>query len=63
MPEGVRVALIAFSLTFIAVGGYYRIQSQRSGERLEVANERLTLGIFLARCVSAYFVVNITRST
>jgi hypothetical protein len=39
MPEEVRVALIAFSLTFVAVGGYYRIQSQRSGERLDRTKE------------------------
>jgi protein-S-isoprenylcysteine O-methyltransferase Ste14 len=35
MPEGVRVALIAFSLSFVAVGGYYRIKSQLSGGRLD----------------------------
>jgi hypothetical protein len=35
----VRVALIAFSLTFVAVGGYYRIRSQRSGERLDRTKE------------------------
>jgi protein-S-isoprenylcysteine O-methyltransferase Ste14 len=39
MPEGIRVTLIAFSLTFVAVGGYYRIQSQRSGERLDRTKE------------------------
>jgi protein-S-isoprenylcysteine O-methyltransferase Ste14 len=39
MPEAVRVALIAFSLTFVAVGGYYRIRSQRSGERLDRTKE------------------------
>jgi protein-S-isoprenylcysteine O-methyltransferase Ste14 len=39
MPESVRVALIALSLTFIAVGGYYRIRSQQSGERLDRTKE------------------------
>jgi protein-S-isoprenylcysteine O-methyltransferase Ste14 len=39
MPEAVRVALIAFSLTFVAVGGYYRIRSQQSGERLDRTKE------------------------
>jgi protein-S-isoprenylcysteine O-methyltransferase Ste14 len=39
MPEAVRVALIAFSISFIAVGGYYRVQSQRSGERLDRSKE------------------------
>jgi protein-S-isoprenylcysteine O-methyltransferase Ste14 len=39
MLEAVRVALIAFSLTFVAVGGYYRIRSQQSGERLDRAKE------------------------
>jgi protein-S-isoprenylcysteine O-methyltransferase Ste14 len=39
MPEPVRVALIAFSLSFLTVGGYYRIQSQRSGERLDRTKE------------------------
>jgi hypothetical protein len=39
MPEGVRVAVIAFSLIFVAVGGYHRIKSQRSGERLDRTKE------------------------
>jgi protein-S-isoprenylcysteine O-methyltransferase Ste14 len=39
MPEAVRVALIACSLTFIAVGSYYRIRSQQSGERLDRGKE------------------------
>jgi protein-S-isoprenylcysteine O-methyltransferase Ste14 len=39
MHEGVRVALIALSLTFVAMGGYYRIRSQRSGERLDRSKE------------------------
>jgi protein-S-isoprenylcysteine O-methyltransferase Ste14 len=39
MPEAVRFILIALSLTFIAVGGYHRVQSQRSGERLDRTKE------------------------
>ncbi len=39
MPEAVRFTLIALSLTFFAVGGYYRVQSQRSGERLDRTKE------------------------
>jgi protein-S-isoprenylcysteine O-methyltransferase Ste14 len=39
MPEAVRFALIACSLTFIAVGAYYRIRSQQSGERLDRTKE------------------------
>ena len=39
MPEAVRTALIALTLTFVAIGGYYRIQSQHSGERLDRTRE------------------------
>ena len=39
MPAAVRLTLIALSLSFIAVGGYHRIQSQRSGERLDRTKE------------------------
>src|SRR5436305_5658560 len=39
MPEAVRFTLIALSLAFIAVGGYHRVQSQRSGERLDRTKE------------------------
>jgi protein-S-isoprenylcysteine O-methyltransferase Ste14 len=39
MPEAVRLTLIVLSLTFVAVGGYYRIQSQRSGEPLDRTKE------------------------
>ena len=50
MPEAVRLTLIAFSLAFVAVGGYYRVQSQRSGERLDRRKEGwpILLGIRLA---------------
>ncbi len=39
MPDTVRWTLIAIGLTFIVVGGYHRIQSQRSGERLDRTKE------------------------
>ncbi len=39
MPEAVRFALVSLSLTFFTVGGYYRVQSQRSGERLDRSRE------------------------
>jgi protein-S-isoprenylcysteine O-methyltransferase Ste14 len=39
MPVTVRFALIAISFPFIAVGGYYRFRSQRSGERLDRTKE------------------------
>jgi protein-S-isoprenylcysteine O-methyltransferase Ste14 len=49
MPEPVRLTLIALSLAFVAVGSYYRIQSQRSGERLDRTKEGwpLLIGIRL----------------
>jgi protein-S-isoprenylcysteine O-methyltransferase Ste14 len=39
MPEAIRATLITFAIAFLAVGGYYRIQSQRSGERLDRTKE------------------------
>ncbi len=39
MPEAIRYTVVVISLTFAAVGGYYRIQSQRSGERLDRTKE------------------------
>jgi hypothetical protein len=39
MPAAVRFTLIALSLAFIAVGGYHRVQSERSGERLDRTKE------------------------
>ncbi len=39
MPETIRTALIALSLTFVVAGAYYRIQSQRSGEQLDRTRE------------------------
>jgi protein-S-isoprenylcysteine O-methyltransferase Ste14 len=50
VPDAVRATLIAISLTFVAIGGYYRIQSQRSGERLDRTKEGwpILIGIRLA---------------
>lgn len=39
MPDTVRWTLITIGLTFLVVGGYHRIQSQRSGERLDRTKE------------------------
>jgi hypothetical protein len=39
MPEAIRATLIAVSLVLIAIGGYYRIVSQRSGDRLDRTKE------------------------
>jgi protein-S-isoprenylcysteine O-methyltransferase Ste14 len=39
MSDAIRWTLIAISVAFIGVGGYYRIQSQRSGERLDRTRE------------------------
>jgi Phospholipid methyltransferase len=39
MPAAVRLTLIVLSLAFMAVGGYHRVQSQRSGERLDRTKE------------------------
>src|SRR3954453_8292492 len=39
MPEKVRITLVALSVIFVTVGVYYRVQSQRSGERLDRTKE------------------------
>ena len=40
MPnEKIRYSLITFSLLFFVIGSYYRVQSQRSGERLDRTKE------------------------
>jgi protein-S-isoprenylcysteine O-methyltransferase Ste14 len=39
MPEAIRFTLSALSLTFVAVGVYHRVQSLRSGERLDRTRE------------------------
>ncbi len=62
MPDAARFTLIAFSLVFVAVGGYYRIRSQRSGERLDRRREGWPIligvravGLITAGCVAAWF--------
>ena len=49
MPEVFRVSLIVIGVLFVSVGGYYRVQSQRSGERLDRTKEGwpLLIGIRL----------------
>ena len=40
MPnDKIRYSVIALSMVFILIGGYYRVQSQRSGERLDRTKE------------------------
>ncbi|HXJ41011.1 MAG TPA: isoprenylcysteine carboxylmethyltransferase family protein [Bryobacteraceae bacterium] len=39
MPESVRFTLITLGVVFLAVGLYHRVQSQRSGERLDRTKE------------------------
>jgi len=39
MPNAVRLALIGFSLTFLAVGAYHRIRAAQSGDRLDRTKE------------------------
>jgi protein-S-isoprenylcysteine O-methyltransferase Ste14 len=55
MPEAVRFSVMALSLSFILVGGYYRIQSQRSGERLDRTKEGwpILIGIRLLGLLTA----------
>jgi len=50
MPESVRVALIALSLAFAAIGIYHRIRSVRAGERLDRTQEGwpILIGVRLA---------------
>ena len=50
MPDTVRFTLIALSLAFVLAGGYYRMQSQRSGERLDRTKEGwpILIGLRLA---------------
>lgn len=54
MSEAIRSTLIAFCLAFFAVGAYFRIQSQRSGERLDRSKEgwALLIGIRLGGLVT-----------
>ena len=60
MPGSVRASVIALLLTFVAVGGYHRVQSQRSGERLDRTKESWPLligirlmGLLTAGCILA----------
>jgi protein-S-isoprenylcysteine O-methyltransferase Ste14 len=55
MPEPVRATITALLLTFVAVGGYYRIQSQRSREKLDRTQEGwpLLIGIRLTGLLTA----------
>jgi protein-S-isoprenylcysteine O-methyltransferase Ste14 len=39
MPVAIRAALIALSLTFVAVGMYHRIRAAQSGDRLDRTKE------------------------
>src|SRR3982751_2620825 len=50
MPEKVRITLVALSVIFVTVGVYYRIQSQRSGERLDRTKEGWPLLIGIRLC-------------
>jgi protein-S-isoprenylcysteine O-methyltransferase Ste14 len=58
MPQAVRFALLAISVVFIAVGGYYRVQSQRSGERLDRTKEGwpILIGIRLLGLLTLVFI-------
>ena len=55
MPEPVRATITALLLTLVVVGGYYRIQSQRSGEKLDRTQEGwpLLIGIRLTGLLTA----------
>jgi hypothetical protein len=55
MPEAVRATVIALLLTFVAGGGYYRMQSQRSGERLDRTKEGwlLLIGVRVSGLLTA----------
>ena len=39
MPETIRLILIALGVIFVVTGGYYRLQSARSGEQLDRSKE------------------------
>jgi protein-S-isoprenylcysteine O-methyltransferase Ste14 len=50
MPQAVRQSLIALSVLFVLVAAYYRIRSQRTGERLDRTKEGwpILIGLRLA---------------
>jgi protein-S-isoprenylcysteine O-methyltransferase Ste14 len=54
MPEPIRATLIAVGVSFLVVAGYYRVQSQRSGERLDRTREGwpILIGLRLAGLVT-----------
>jgi protein-S-isoprenylcysteine O-methyltransferase Ste14 len=39
MPEAIRLILIVLGVIFVVTGGYYRLQSARSGEQLDRSKE------------------------
>ncbi len=61
-PGSVRWALMALSVIFVVTGGYYRIQSQRSGEPLDRTKEGWPIligvrlgGLLTMGCTVAWF--------
>jgi protein-S-isoprenylcysteine O-methyltransferase Ste14 len=54
MPHEVRLTLIVLGLIFLVAGGYYRIQSQRTGERLDRTKEGwpILIGIRLSGLIA-----------
>lgn len=63
MPAPIRASVFVLLLTFVFVGSYYRLQSQRSGERLDRTKESWPLligvrlaGLLTAACTIAYLV-------
>jgi protein-S-isoprenylcysteine O-methyltransferase Ste14 len=59
MPGPIRVSVTALLLTFVLIGAYYRMQSQRSGERLDRTKESwpLLIGVRLAGLLTAGSIV------
>jgi protein-S-isoprenylcysteine O-methyltransferase Ste14 len=57
MPEPLRTTVLALLFTFVTVGSYYRIQSQRSGERLNRTKEGwpLLIGVRLLGLLTIMF--------
>src|SRR5689334_3268433 len=55
MPESVRLTLIAVSVLFVCVGAYYRIQSERTRERLDRRKEGwpILIGLRVAGLLAA----------
>src|SRR5215469_5981008 len=59
MQDAVRPAVIVIASTFLLVGGYYRIRSQRGGERLDRTKEGwpILIGIRLSAVLALASVV------